>query len=173
MFCINVVFDLSSSQILSFNADNTSPNDKQTDTMAMLPNSFEKENRVHCFNHMLQLSAKALISPFNAGMKNVPGDELMDAHTGCTPDANDVDNVDGKVSDLEDEDNEGDDDADAGTDADEMDEATDDDINELDQLDEEERNQILEDTNVVRATVSKLCNLSFVIINSTTLALPV
>jgi hypothetical protein len=31
-------------------------------------NSFELENRVHCFNHTLQLSAKTLLCPFNAGL---------------------------------------------------------------------------------------------------------
>ena len=154
------VFTHVHSQILSFNADNASPNDKQTDTMATLPNSFEKENRVRCFNHMLQLSAKALVSPFNAGMKPIRDDELMGAN-----------DVDSEMPDLEDEVDDGDDDADTGAEVDETAEDPDNDINELDQLDEEERNQILEDTNVVRASVSKLRNLSFTIINSTTLAL--
>ena len=165
---------LTVSQILSFNADNATPNDKQTDIMATLPNVFEKENRLRCFSHTLQLSANALVGPFNAGMKPVRDDELIGAmasDANDTDDANDVNDVDGETSDLEDEDD-GDDESDTGADADETDECPDDGIDELDQLEEEERNQILEDTNVVRACVSKLRNLSFAIINSTTLALP-
>jgi len=32
----------------------------------MLPNSFEELNRVRCFNHTIQLSAKALLKPFSS-----------------------------------------------------------------------------------------------------------
>ena len=33
-----------------------------------MANSFELKNCVHCFNHTLQLSAKALPHPFNTGL---------------------------------------------------------------------------------------------------------
>jgi hypothetical protein len=143
---------LTVSQILSFNADNATPNDKQTDIMATLQNSFEKENRLRCFSHTLQLSANTLVGPFNAGMKPVRNDELIGAMASDANDANDADDVndaDGETSDLESEDDEGDDESDTGADANEMDEGPDDGIDELDQLEEEERNQILEDTRFV------------------------
>ena len=44
-------------QILSFTGDNATSNDKQTDMLADLPNSFESINHVHCFSHTIQLSA--------------------------------------------------------------------------------------------------------------------
>ena len=34
--------------------------------LAGLPNAFEEPNRVQCFNHTLQLSAKALLKPFHS-----------------------------------------------------------------------------------------------------------
>ena len=39
-------------------------NDKQTSVLTGFPNAFEEPNRVRCFNHTLQLSAKALLKPF-------------------------------------------------------------------------------------------------------------
>ena len=47
-------------KILTFNADNTTANDKQTTKFSTLDNSFDEANQVWCFNHTLQLSAKAL-----------------------------------------------------------------------------------------------------------------
>ena len=137
--------------------------------MDKLPNSFKKENRVRCFSHTTQLSATALISPFNAGMGSVRTNELLVAMESDAD--NDNDDTDIETADLDDDDD-GDDEAGTGGEADEMNDDPDDGINELEELDEEERNWILEDTNVVRACVSKLRNLSFAIINSTTLALP-
>jgi hypothetical protein len=64
---------------LSFNANNASANDKQTTKLAALPNSFDETKRVRCFNHTLQLSAKTLLRPFNAGMgKATDGEEISD-----------------------------------------------------------------------------------------------
>jgi hypothetical protein len=34
--------------------------------LVMLPNTFEELNRVRCFNHTIQLSAKALLKPFSS-----------------------------------------------------------------------------------------------------------
>jgi hypothetical protein len=155
-------------QILSFNADNASPNDKQTETMDAQSNLFKKENCVRCFNHTVQLSGKALISPFNAGMGSVPDDELTGA---MGSDANSDNDAEDETGDLEDDDDE-DDEAGMDAEADEMGDDPDNNIDELKQLDEDERSRILEDTSVVRVSVSKLRNLSFTIINSMTLALP-
>jgi hypothetical protein len=49
---------------LAYNGDNATVNDAQTEKLDKLPNSFEAVNRVRCFTHTLQISAKALISPF-------------------------------------------------------------------------------------------------------------
>ncbi|KDQ49147.1 hypothetical protein JAAARDRAFT_110266, partial [Jaapia argillacea MUCL 33604] len=42
-------------KILSYTGDNASSNDKQTEKLASLANSFELTNRVRCFNHTLNL----------------------------------------------------------------------------------------------------------------------
>ncbi|KAH9954162.1 hypothetical protein BC827DRAFT_1087476, partial [Russula dissimulans] len=42
-------------KILSFNGDNTTSNDKQTEFLDKLPNTFHAANRVRCFNHTIQL----------------------------------------------------------------------------------------------------------------------
>jgi hypothetical protein len=136
--------------------------------MDKLPNSFKKENRVRCFSHTTQLSATALVGPFNAGMGSVRNNELLGA---MESDADNDNDTHVEMAELDDDD---DDDDEAGTEGetDETNNDPEDGINELDELDEEERNRILEDTKIVRACVSKLRNLSFAIINSTTLALP-
>lgn len=55
---------LNANQILLFTADNATSNDKQTDYLSGLSNSFEELNQVRCFNHTIQLLAKALLKPF-------------------------------------------------------------------------------------------------------------
>ena len=55
-------------KVLAINMDNASSNDKQTCKLATLDNSFEAFNRVRCFNHTLQLAAKALLRPLNPGI---------------------------------------------------------------------------------------------------------
>src|ERR1700722_19518038 len=63
-------------KILAVNADNATSNDTQTTELDQLDNTFEKENQVRCFNHTLQLSAKALLKPFNIGLSgNVTDDD--------------------------------------------------------------------------------------------------
>jgi len=49
-------------------ADNASSNNVQVAVLYGLENSFDEANHVWCFNHTIQLSGKALIKPFNAGM---------------------------------------------------------------------------------------------------------
>jgi len=48
--------------------DNASSNDTQTTKLAALPTLFEVHNRVQCFNHTIQLAAKALLQPLNPGI---------------------------------------------------------------------------------------------------------
>jgi hypothetical protein len=151
-------------KILAMNADNASSNDTQTTSLANLDNSFEEENRVRCFTHSMQLSANALIQPFNAGMTPAPvlevDDDAPDGSGGDTP----SDNEEGDDDDNEDEDKDSllalnEDDVDDG-------------IDELEDLSETDRETLMQETQDVRVTVSKLRNLSFAIINSTTKALP-
>ena len=63
-------------KILAVNADNATSNDTQTTKLDQLDNSFEEENRVRCFNHTLQLSAKSLLKPFNMALSGNPADEV-------------------------------------------------------------------------------------------------
>ena len=49
--------------ILSVDANNASTNGMQTTKLDELDNSFNKENCICCFNHTMQLSAKALLKP--------------------------------------------------------------------------------------------------------------
>ena len=84
-------------KILSFTSDNATSNDKQTDQLHDLPNSFESINHVCCFNHMIQVSARAVMKPFcvtasneaddaedeGSGVKNeMPGLEAYDEEDG-------------------------------------------------------------------------------------------
>ena len=159
-------------KILSFNADNALPNDKQTSKLADLPNSFEAVNRVRCFNHTMQLSARTLLAPFNAALGQAldvleeDGDE-MDEDDEMVSDGDSDDHGNGK-SDNDDEDEEVDED---GQNEEECDDP-DDSIDELQTMSEEDRTRILEETCVVRTTVTKIRKLAFAIINSTTVALP-
>ena len=137
------------------NADNATSNDTQGEALAKMPNSFKLENRVHCFNHTLQLSAKTLLRPFNAGLgkstKDEDCDDLLDEDDDDEDDNND--NEDGlrDTPDLDD---------------------IDDDIDKLDELDEVARENVIADTAAIRETVSKLRRLAFSIVRSTTIALP-
>ena len=134
--------NLSSLQILAVNADNGSSNDTQGQALAGMANSFELENRVHCFNHTLQLSAKTLLHPFNVGL----GKTTEDGNN------NDVEDLPNEIIDDEDEDNE-----DNGLptipEADDINDG----INELEELEEDEREDILTDTAAVCDTVTKVC----------------
>jgi hypothetical protein len=137
------------------NANNATSNDKQTTALDNLDNSFNEVNRVRCFNHTLQLSAKTLIKPFNIGMAKaseadtddmLPLEEFDD---GDTDDENgDDDDGGGGAVGLEDE------------------------VDEFEELNQDEQDRIMEDTAEVRQAVSKLRQLSFAVIRSTTIALP-
>ena len=148
-------------KILSFNADNASCNDTQTASLCTLDNSFEEENRVRCFNHTMQLSAITLIRPFNAGMTSDPLFDELGAAALVDVDLGDGDDED------EDEDDEGDD-----VPSSEEQDDIDDGIDKMEQLTDGEKETLIQDTKEVRGTVSKLRNLAFAIIHSSTLSLP-
>jgi hypothetical protein len=123
-------------KILAFNADNATSNDTQTSKLATFDNTFDEVNRVRCFNHTVQLSAKELIKPFNAGMTGsstvVDDDGGMPVLENCDSDA------DADAWDLD------------------TDEDIDDNIDELDAMTDEEREEFMADTAVVREAVTKV-----------------
>lgn len=132
-----------------------------------MKNAFEEVNCARCFNHTLQLSAKTLLKPFNAGMSlaqmtvdeeetpgfndEVPTPTLLDDDAGDDEDDNDNDNEGFHEEDLGNDEEPGNEDGNEDDDG----------IDELEDLDEEERKKILADTAVVRQTVSKVCINSF------------
>ena len=136
-------------KIHAVNADNATADDKQMTKLDSLNNSFEAANHVRCFNHTLQLSAKALLAPFNPAIsrKATRDDEMSEG-----------DDDDLLLPEHEEEDSEEDGEEDSKEDVkeDEKDDE-DDDINELGELSEDERAKVLEDTAGVRETVTKVC----------------
>jgi hypothetical protein len=134
-------------KILAVNADNATSNDTQTTKLDKLDNSFKEANRVRCFNHTLQLSAKALLKPFNTA--------ISPSSLQTTMAAQDVDDDNKqhmqttrktKRGEEEEEEEEGV----------VEDDVEDDNIDELQELSEDERERVLEETAVVRETVSKV-----------------
>jgi len=123
-------------KILAVNADNATLNDTQTTKLDQLDNHFKEENWVWCFNHTLQLSAKALLKPFNIGLSG----KVMDD-----------DNDPAMVMDGGDE---GDEEEQANDDDDDED----DNIDELEELNKDEQNQVLQETAVVHETITKVSN---------------
>jgi hypothetical protein len=123
-----------------------------------MENSFEEVNRARCFNHTLQLSAKTLLKPFNAGMSS----------TKPALEEEELDNIGKEISldnDAGGNNEDGDEDGDEGEcdggeeypdDEGEPEDANNDETDELTQLDEHEREKILMDTAVVRQTVTKV-----------------
>src|SRR6267154_5547785 len=124
-----------------------------------MKNTFEEVNHTCCFNHMLQLLAKTLLKPFNAGMsltKLAPEEDKFDnfddevaldnnAEGNIEGDSDKNGDEDGHDGSREDQDGEG-----------EPEEADSDEIDELNQLDKQEHEEILTDTAVVRQTVTKV-----------------
>jgi len=132
-------------KILAVNADNATANDKQTTALSESDNSFKEENRVRCFNHTLQLSAKALLRPFNPALGKVTRDDEM---LGMD---NDNDQLLPAVDEEESEEEEDKDDEDENDKDDE-----DDGIDEMDELGERGREQVIKDTAAVHETVTKV-----------------
>lgn len=132
-------------QMLAFNGDNATSNDTQTDRLHILPNSFDSVNRVRCFNHTMQISAKGLLRPFNA----TPEEEKL----FCDELANDVAIMDYE-QDYNGEDSDDDDDGDNNENENSTD---DDDEDPFDGLDDEGKEKLLEGTLAVRITLNKVC----------------
>ena len=127
----------------ALNADNATANDTQTTKLDTLDNSFEAENRVRCFNHTLQLSAKSLLAPFNTAISQVATQDDV------TPEEDD--------ELIPEDDIEDDDDEDPEEDTEDNDDE-DDGINKLEELSENEWAQVLDNTAEVRETVTKVSN---------------
>jgi hypothetical protein len=140
-----------SKKILAINADNATSNDTQTTKLDELDNSFDEENRVRCFNHTLQLSAKSLLKPFNTAL------------SGTTTDNNN-DNVasqdDNPAQVVEDDSEEEGTDEDKESSVDLEGDVEDDNVDELQELTEEEQRKVLEETTIVRETITKVCHLN-------------
>ncbi|KAH7910435.1 hypothetical protein BJ138DRAFT_1126854 [Hygrophoropsis aurantiaca] len=117
-----------------------------------MKNSFEAVNRVRCFNHTLQLAAKALLKPFTSALSKDIGDGTTEDTGDCPPLILDDD------TDFDDDTEHGDD--------------IEDNIDELAELDPADRQQLLVDTANVKTTIAKIRGLSFAIIRSTTILLP-
>ena len=126
-------------KILGLNADNASANNKLTTKLSSFDNSFKEEYRAQCFNHTMQLSAKTLLKPFNTAL------------SGQDVDITDEEDDDPLIPEAEEEGEE----EDNNNNNDEDNE--DDGIDELETLSEEERTQVLEDTAIVRTTLTKVC----------------
>lgn len=115
-----------------------------------MPNSFDIVNRVRCFNHTTQLSAKALLRPFN-------GTEDEDDANGEEVDPGEAE---AEVTDLYD-DNDDDDEEEVEDDG-EADDDDDDDEDPFQDLDDDERLALLENTSTVRETLNKVCLFAFI-----------
>ena len=116
-------------------------NAKQTSVLAGLPNAFEEPNWVWCFNHTLQLSAKAL-KPFYSA-------RLLDT--------NDDINSDGGILVLQaadDEEEENEDENEDGMDDNEDKEKEEDPFTILDN---DEREILIQNTEAVYTTLMKVC----------------
>jgi len=132
--------------ILAVNADNVISNDRMITDLDDMPNAFDEVNRVRCFNHTLQLSAKTLIRPFNAG--------LSSSKVGDVDDVDSDDNGDGDGEEGDGE--EGDGEEDSGDDQEGPKDYAEDDADVLADLDPYERAALMEDTATVRAVVTKV-----------------
>jgi len=129
--------------MLSYNGDNATSNDTQTVALAKKKNSFEECNRGRCFNHTVQLAGNALLRPFTSCLQSTDTDD--DAVDDNLPELEDIDDEEG----LE-----------AEEDTEEIQNDDDDEVDELDALADDEKEQILEETAVVRQTITKVCRHS-------------
>jgi len=108
--------------------------------LAAKDNSFDEANRVRCFNHSIQLAAKALLKPFNAGLGSseiVINDEVDDGAGGAE-----------QFATAEEDDDEGFDLEDGNL--------SEHDEDEFEGIAAAEREELLADTTAVRETVTKV-----------------
>lgn len=101
-----------------------------------LPNTFEGFNRVRCFNHTIQLSAKALLKPFYSAGLIETDDETDDGIAPQAMDDNEEkeeedDHMDDELGDEEEED-------------------------PLDAMDNDKRESLIKNTEAVRTTLLKV-----------------
>ena len=123
------------------NANNATSNNKQTTKLDQLDHTFEKENQVQCFNHTLQLSAKALLKLFNTGLAGVAADGDNETHNSDNDPVMFEEEEEGEGDKEEQGDEEG---------------IEDDNIDELEKLSEDEQNQLPQETTGVCKTVTKV-----------------
>ena len=139
-----------------FNGDNATSNNKQMTYLDKLPNAFKEVNHVCCFNHTMQLSAKALMKPFDTPMASANSDGSK------PPDANDMfsselDNNNSDDSDEEDSEGGIDTSSVGGNDRDDG-EGEDVDNDPFEALDADAQQELLEGTAAVRTTLNKVCS---------------
>lgn len=144
---------------MAFNADNASNNDKMTLKLAQLDNAFQVRNRVRCFNHTLQLAAKALLKPFHSciGKSTTLSD---DGDVAQAPDGNSSGSDDDEApSRLDyDDDSSFEEDIDKEEFGDRVDsDDPDDGIDELEELGPDTQVEFANDTKVVGETIDKVC----------------
>ena len=143
-------------KILACNYDNAASNDTQVVELARLPNTFDESNRIRCFNHTLQLSAKTLLKPFNVALASGSNnrseysvlelEEVNDEESAEDGSDNNGDN------DGDDNDNDNDSDLDYALNFGDEDDG----VDELEMLPSGERVDILEQTSDIRDAVTKV-----------------
>jgi hypothetical protein len=129
----------------AFTGDNATSNDKQTAELEKKDNSFDLANHIRCFNHTIQLSAKALVKPFTTCISSVTSDDDEMPVLEEIDDEETDDDADAEVGGIEEEEMAGDD--------------MDDGVDELEELSEDERTKILEETAAVKETITKVSNV--------------
>ena len=123
-------------------------------------NKFESINRVWCFNHTIQLAAKALLQPLNSA---ISGKDKGNAQALSKNDINDLPLL---ILDIDDSDEEPDgDEAAAGgsyTSDSELSDNPNDGIDELEVIGDAAKEQIVDSTEIVQGAVTKVSYLHFV-----------
>ena len=134
--------------ILSVDANNASTNGMQTTKLDELDNSFNKENCICCFNHTMQLSAKALLKPSTSVLsgKQTNDDEMANTE---------IEDPDGLLME-EDNDNEDEVNVKNGVTNHGEEDDFDDSIDELAELGEDKQTRLLEEIAAVCQAVSKV-----------------
>jgi hypothetical protein len=123
-------------KILSFTADNASNNTTQAEELDSLDNSFELVNRIGCFNHTMQLSAKALLKPFRSNRRGDQREELEEEGNGGAELPSDDEADDGESDDSGADDEDGPD--------------------LFEELDEDEQEELVHNTEAVAEALQKV-----------------
>jgi hypothetical protein len=113
-----------------------------------MKNTFEEANHAHCFNHTLQLLAKALLKPFNIGISLTMVASEEEALNDIRNKVMTIYNKDTGNNEAGDDDD-GEEDLDSSSEDLDEDDKPDPTTDELDELDEQEQEKVLEDTAVV------------------------